>query len=69
MDFPERMISRLDLETDRLGVHRQSLINVWIAERLAATRKEKRAEPARAANRSRGRCCRRWPLHTEIDLD
>jgi hypothetical protein len=35
VDFPSWMISRLDLEADRLGVPRQSLIKVWIAERLA----------------------------------
>jgi hypothetical protein len=37
VDFPSWMISRLDFEADRLGVPRQSLIKVWIAERLAAT--------------------------------
>jgi len=37
-DFPSWMISRLDFEADRLGVPRQSLIKVWIAERLAASR-------------------------------
>lgn len=35
VDFPSWMISRLDFEADRLGVPRQSLIKVWIAERLA----------------------------------
>ena len=35
---PSWMISRLDFEADRLGVPRQSLIKVWIAERLAATK-------------------------------
>jgi hypothetical protein len=38
VDFPSWMISRLDFEADRLGVPRQSLIKVWIAERLAASR-------------------------------
>jgi hypothetical protein len=33
------MISRLDFEADRLGVPRQSLIKVWIAERLAGAKK------------------------------
>jgi len=39
VDFPSWMISRLDFEADRLGVPRQSLIKVWIAERLAAAQK------------------------------
>jgi hypothetical protein len=55
VDFPEWMISRLDFEADRLGVPRQSLIKVWIAERLATTRKEKRAAPADTSTRLRGR--------------
>ena len=38
VDFPSWMISRLDFEADRLGVPRQSLIKVWIAERLATSR-------------------------------
>ena len=38
VDFPSWMISRLDFEADRLGVPRQSLIKVWIAERLAAAK-------------------------------
>ena len=39
VDFPSWMISRLDFEADRLGVPRQSLIKVWIAERLAGAKK------------------------------
>ncbi len=39
VDFPSWMIRRLDFEADRLGVPRQSLIKVWIAERLASTKK------------------------------
>jgi hypothetical protein len=31
------MIDSLDREAGRLGVTRQSIIKVWIAERLAAT--------------------------------
>ncbi len=38
VDFPSWMISRLDFEADRLGVPRQSLIKVWIAERLATAK-------------------------------
>ena len=34
VDFPEWMIEALDREAARLGVARQSLVKVWIAERL-----------------------------------
>ena len=34
VDFPTWMIHRLDKEARRLGVPRQSLIKIWIAERL-----------------------------------
>lgn len=34
VDFPVWMIHDLDKEAKRLGVPRQSLIKVWIAERL-----------------------------------
>ncbi|MDP4856782.1 MAG: BrnA antitoxin family protein [Desulfobacterales bacterium] len=34
VDFPMWMIQRLDKEARRLGVPRQSLIKIWIAERL-----------------------------------
>ena len=34
VDFPEWMIGSLDREARRLGVTRQSIIKVWIAERL-----------------------------------
>ncbi len=37
VDFPVWMIHHLDREARRLGVPRQSLIKVWIAERLART--------------------------------
>ena len=36
VDFPTWMIDSLDREAGRLGVTRQSIIKVWIAERLAA---------------------------------
>lgn len=35
VDFPAWMIHSLDREAGRLGVTRQSIIKVWIAERLA----------------------------------
>ncbi len=34
VDFPSWMIDSLDREARRLGVTRQSIIKVWIAERL-----------------------------------
>jgi len=36
VDFPVWMIESLDREAKRLGVPRQSVIKVWIAERLEA---------------------------------
>lgn len=35
VDFPTWMVEALDDEARRLGVTRQSVIKVWIAERLA----------------------------------
>jgi len=34
VDFPSWMIESLDKEARRLGVTRQSIIKVWVAERL-----------------------------------
>ena len=34
VDFPLWMIHQLDKEAKRLGVPRQSIIKVWLAERL-----------------------------------
>ncbi|MDQ7065964.1 MAG: CopG family transcriptional regulator [candidate division KSB1 bacterium] len=34
VDFPIWMIKSLDREARRLGVTRQDIINIWIAERL-----------------------------------
>lgn len=34
VDFPAWMIEALDREAKRLGITRQALIKVWIAERL-----------------------------------
>jgi hypothetical protein len=36
VDFPVWMIQSLEREAQRLGVHRQSVIKIWIAERLEA---------------------------------
>jgi hypothetical protein len=34
VDFPLWMIHQLDKEANRLGVPRQSIIKVWVAQRL-----------------------------------
>lgn len=34
VDFPTWMIDRLDKEAKRLGVTRQSIIKIWLSERL-----------------------------------
>lgn len=34
VDFPGWMIERLDKEAKRLGITRQSIIKVWLSERL-----------------------------------
>jgi hypothetical protein len=47
VDFPTWMIESLDREANKLGVTRQSIIKVWLAERLeksvSAQRKAKAA--------------------------
>lgn len=37
VDFPTWMVASLDREATRLGVTRQSIIKVWLAERLEET--------------------------------
>jgi len=37
VDFPLWMIHSLDKEAKRLGVSRQSIIKIWLAERLQQT--------------------------------
>lgn len=37
VDFPAWMIDSLDKEASRIGVTRQSIIKIWIAERLEKT--------------------------------
>ena len=34
VDFPSWVVNALDFEADRMGIPRQSLIKVWIVERL-----------------------------------
>jgi hypothetical protein len=38
VDFPTWMIAALDREAKRVGVTRQSIIKMWLAEHLQATR-------------------------------
>jgi len=38
IDFPIWMIASLDKEAKKLGVTRQSIVKVWLAERLQAIR-------------------------------
>lgn len=37
VDFPTWMIESLDREAGKLGITRQSIIKVWLAERLEAS--------------------------------
>lgn len=52
VDFPTWMVDSLDREASKLGVTRQSVIKVWLAERLESAaapgsiRKPSRAEAA-----------------------
>ena len=41
VDFPNWMIDSLDREAGRLGVTRQSIIKVWLAERLEKNASDK----------------------------
>jgi hypothetical protein len=34
VDFPEWMVESLDREAHRLGITRQSLIKIWVADKL-----------------------------------
>jgi hypothetical protein len=38
VDFPAWMVASLDREARRLGVTRQSIIKIWLAERLQQDR-------------------------------
>ena len=48
VDFPTWMIDSLDREAGKLGVTRQSVIKVWLAERLEATGSNPPSPRARA---------------------
>ena len=47
VDFPAWMVDALDREARRLGVTPQSIIKVWIAERLDALRPEGNREASK----------------------
>ncbi len=44
VDFPTWMIESLDKEANRVGVTRQSIIKIWLAERLEQVAKSKEAQ-------------------------
>lgn len=47
VDFPEWMIEQLDKEARRLGVTRQSIIKIWLSERLEKTPSSNRSHSTR----------------------
>lgn len=47
VDFPNWMVAQLDQEASRLGVTRQSVIKMWLSERLDQSRAGKAALPSR----------------------
>jgi hypothetical protein len=49
VDFPEWVISTLDAQSKRIGVSRQSLIKLWISERI---QQEEQSRATLAAARS-----------------
>ncbi len=51
VDFPQWVIDSLDFQASRLGVTRQSIIKVWIAERLKEETQLTSASSQRAAAR------------------
>lgn len=53
VDFPTWMIDSLDREASKLGVTRQSVIKVWLAERLEATASNLPLQRARTSNARR----------------
>jgi len=46
VDFPKWMIDSLDKEASRLGVTRQSIIKVWLSERLQQGTSNKKLQPS-----------------------
>ena len=46
VDFPLWMVKQLDQESKRLGVTRQSIIKIWLAERLERVQSKEAQGPA-----------------------
>ena len=46
VDFPLWMVDQLDQEATRLGVTRQSIIKVWLSERLELQQASRPSPPA-----------------------
>ena len=44
IDFPVWMIESMDKEARRIGVTRQSIIKLWLAEKLQVTTKTRQVE-------------------------
>ena len=53
VDFPTWMIDSLDKEASKLGVTRQSVIKIWLAERLEATASNLPFQRTRTSNAHR----------------
>lgn len=53
VDFPTWMIDSLDREASKLGVTRQSVIKVWLAERLEASASNRAFQRMHANNGNR----------------
>ena len=53
VDFPTWMIDSLDREASKLGVTRQSVIKIWLAERLEATASNVPLQRSRAGSAQR----------------
>ena len=51
VDFPTWMIEMLDKEATRLGVTRQSIIKIWLAERLERSASNQSAQATAKGNR------------------
>lgn len=47
VDFPDWMLEQLDKEARRLGVTRQSIIKIWLSERLEQVASNNRLHPTR----------------------
>jgi hypothetical protein len=53
MDFPTWMVDSLDREASKFGVNRQSVIKLWLAERLEATASNLQFQRMRASTARR----------------